>query len=89
MAGYNPHKDTISYLLEHVGNALDKLLGNYDNILMLGDFNSSQAETSMKVFCETYNLENLIKDPTCFKNARNPTSIDLMLTNRKNNFCNS
>ena len=32
---------------------------------------------------------NLIKDPTCFKNARNPTSIDLMLTNRKNNFCNS
>ena len=47
------------------------------------------AEASMTDFCETYNLENLIKDLACFQNANNPMSIDVVLTNRKNNFCNS
>ena len=43
----------------------------------------------MKDFCEIYNLENLIKEATCFKNPDNPSSIDVMLTNRKNSFQNS
>ena len=41
-----------------------------------------------KDFCDRYDLENLIKEPICFKNSNNPLSIDLMLTNRKNSFCN-
>ena len=36
----------------------------------------------MADFCETYNLVNLIKEPTCYKNPNNPSSIDLILTNR-------
>ena len=28
-----------------------------------------------------YDLENLIKGPTCFKNASNPSSIGVILTN--------
>ena len=43
----------------------------------------------MKDFCEMYGLENLINGPTCFKNANNPSSIDVMLTNRKTSFQNS
>ena len=43
----------------------------------------------MKDFCETYNLKNLIKEPTCYKNAQNPTSIDLILTNRIHSFQHS
>ena len=39
-------------------------------------------------FLEIYNLENLVKEPTCFKNADNPSSIDVMLTNRINSFQN-
>ena len=89
VAGYNPHKEMISRFLTHVGRALDKLLGDYDNILILGDLNSTQVEPNMKNFCETYNLENLIKVPTCFKNVNNPSSIDVMLTNRKNCFQNT
>ena len=89
VGGYNPHRDSTSYFLSHIGKALDELLGNYDNIILLGDFNSSQEEQCMNDFCETYNLENLIKEPTCFKNPNNPSSIDVMLTNRKNSFQNS
>ena len=40
-------------------------------------------------FCDVYNLKNLIKVPTCFKNPEKPTSIDLMLTNSYRSFQNS
>jgi len=86
VGGYNPHKDSGPYFLSHVGKALDTLLCDYDNILLLGDFNCNPHEQCMKNFCETYSLENLIKEPTCFKNPNNPSSIDVMLTNRKLNF---
>ena len=88
-AGYNPHKEGISNFLNHIGIALDKFLPSYENILLLGDFNSSVKENAMKEFCEIYDLENLIKDPTCFKNPSNPSSIDVILTNRKSSFQNS
>ena len=47
-------------------------------------------EDAMKEFCDTtYNLENLITERTCFKNAQNPTLIDLILTNKPKGFHSS
>ena len=89
VAGYCSHKEMASYFLGHVGKALDVLLSEYDNILILGEFNSTQKEPWMKDFCETYNLENLFEELTCFKNTENPSSIDVMLTNTKNSFQDS
>ena len=43
----------------------------------------------MKEFCEVYNLQNLIKEPTCFKSIQNRTSVDVILTNRCKNFHSS
>ena len=43
----------------------------------------------MKESCGNDNLTNLIKEPTCFKNPLNPSSIDLMLTNRAGRFQDS
>ena len=40
----------------------------------------------MKSFCESYNLTNLIKQPTCLKNPEKPSCIDLILTNRPKSF---
>ena len=51
-----------------LGNTLDLYLEKYDNILLMGDYNCEVVEQAMHVFCETYNLRNLIKVPTCFKN---------------------
>ena len=56
---------------------------------MLGDWNSTATEKEMADFCEMYQLDNLIKEPTCFKSLENPSSIDLMLTNKRNCFQNS
>ena len=89
MGAYNPQKGLISYFLHHVGIELDKFIGNYDNILLLGDFNSTMNEEAMKFFCEIYHLKNLINEPTCYKSAKNPSSIDVILTNRKRCFQDS
>ena len=40
----------------------------------------------MKTFCGNYTLKNLIKEPTCFKNIENPSSIDVILTNKHRSF---
>ena len=89
MAGYNPDKKKIGNFLNHVGKELDKLLPQYENLLFLGDFNSEMHEDEMKTFCETYDLTNLITEPTCFKSVENPSSIDVILTNRTQSFENS
>ena len=43
----------------------------------------------MKVFCDSYEFKNLIKDVTCYKNPENPSCIDLILTNNPKSFQNS
>ena len=72
--------------MNELGKALDIYLHKYDHILLVGDFNSEISEISIHDFCNVYNLESLSSTPTCFKNAENPSCIDLLLTNTKNNF---
>ena len=43
----------------------------------------------MKTFDETYKLPNLIKEPTCFKNRKNLTCMDLVFTNKPLSFKNT
>ena len=52
MGGYNPEKSSITYFLTHVSREFDKVLGNYDHMLLLGDFNCSVEERNLKDFCE-------------------------------------
>ena len=89
VGGYCPKKEGISYFLDSISKELDKLLPKYENILILGDLNSTVSEKHLNEFCQMYNLENLIKVPTCFKSTENPSSIDVMLTNKKLSFQNS
>ena len=55
----------------------------------MGDFNAEPRDDFLMDFCDVYNLKNLVKVPTCFKNLEKPTSIDLMLTNSCRNFQSS
>ena len=90
-AGYNPKHEHILSFLSHIGNSLDSVIGNFENLILIGDFNCQMEEDVMKDFCDIYDLKNLIKEPTCFKNALNPSVIDFILTNRlkcfQNSFC--
>lgn len=79
---YNLHKNYISSLLKEMGKNIDKNSSNYDNFILLGDFNCETSEHPLEDFCQVYSCTNLIKEKTCFKNPQNPSCIDLILTNR-------
>ena len=86
---YNNSKLNIDILLSKLGPILDQYMSKFDNFLLLGDFNSETHEIGMIEFCNIYNLQNLITDPTCFKNLVNPSLIDLILTNKPRSFQSS
>ena len=86
---YNPCKSMIANHLCQLSKYMDFYLSKYDNIILLGDFNSENREPEMSNFCETYNLKSLNNKPTCFKNVTNPTNIDLILTNKQKMFKNT
>ena len=86
---YNPHKNLIGTHINHISNILDTNLAKYEKYLVIGDLNAETEEPIMREFCDSYNLKNLIKEPTCFKNPSNPSCIDLMLTNSNRSFQNS
>ena len=67
--------------LATLSNFLELHSSKYKKIMILGDFNVGIDEVHMKFFCEAYNLTNLIKQPTCYKNPDNPACTDLILTN--------
>ena len=57
---------------------LDDLYSStYENVI-LSDFNADTKEKHMKCFCDNYNLECLIKQPTCYKNHIRSTYINLL-----------
>ena len=87
--GYNPNNERTTYFFNQISKAIDMYLKDYENIILIGDFNTTIAETTTSDFCQMYNLQNLINEPTCYKNPKNPSSIDMILTNRKHSFENS
>ena len=85
----NPHKNLIVAHLREIQVALDVLSSKYENIIIIGDFNSEPKESAMIDFCQPCKMEHLINNFTCYKNPNKPTCIDLMLTNKPRPFKNS
>ena len=72
--------------MDSISKSLDIHLNRYENVFLLGDFNASIEDSFMKNICDNYNLKSLVKEPTCFKNTKNPSYIDLILTNKRRSF---
>ena len=89
MGGYNPHHNNISHFLNNISKIMDTNMSKYENFMIIGDFNAEITDSSLSGFCDAYNLKNLITEPTCYKSINNPSSIDVILTNRKRSFHNS
>ena len=77
-SSYNPKKSLIANHLNCIGRNLDSRLGQYENFILMGDFDVEPNDETKKNFC----CKNIVKDKTCFKNPINPTCIDLIITNR-------
>ena len=58
---YNPNRNTIGNHLGALSDFLDFHSSSYNSIIILGDSNVGVEEPHMKMFCENYSLQNLIK----------------------------
>ena len=85
---YKSPSQNENYFLDILSKVLSKQTCQYENVILIGDFNLIVNNKNLGVFMNTFNLESLINKPTCFQSA-NPTCIDLILTNKKSLFKNS
>ena len=76
------------YFLEHISRHLKKdiyysnnldtaldLYSHYDKKLLVGDTNTKVLDSALSFFLYKHELENLVKDKTCLKNANNSSTI--------------
>ena len=83
---YNPTRKNIVNHVRNISTGLDQFSATYDKLILLGDFNVEPEEVNMSDFLNIYNLRNLVKQKTCYKNPENPSCIDLILTNSHRSF---
>ena len=85
---YKPPTLNEIMFLESLSKILNRLSCRYENMILIGDFNLTVENINLEIFMNTYDLECLIKKPTCYQST-NPKCIDLILTNKKTLFKNS
>ena len=84
---YKSPSQSNQYFLDILGDLLDFYSQDYDNKVILADFNLEPSNPSIVSFMNNQNLFYLVKSNTCFKGEG--SCIDLILTNRKYSFKNT
>ena len=80
-----------STFFSYLSQSLDQIFNIYENIIIMGDININSLDknaskfTHLQDFCDSFDLRNLVKGPTCLQ-SENPTSIDMILTNKFRSF---
>ena len=82
---YRPPLQNLNYFLEHLSNVISYYMIDYENVVIMGDFNATSFDLENASFLSNYDLSSLIKSPTCYKSMKG-SCIDLILTNKKNSF---
>ena len=64
---------------------LDKISEKYEHFVLLGDLNFNMLDgpksEKLKGVCDTFDLSNIVKDPTCFTSWNKPSLLDVILVN--------
>ena len=71
---YRPPYQNEKYFIDHLSKTLGQLSRQYDKTVLIGDFNLTIDNKSLENFMTTFDLECLIKKPTCFQSS-NPSCI--------------
>ena len=84
---YKPPLQNNQYFVIILSDLLDFSSNEYDNKVVLGDFNLEPSSPSQLSFMDSQNFASLIKNKTCLKGTG--SCIDLILANRKYSFKNT
>ena len=75
--------------MDSLSKNLASYSSTYENYVVLGDFNVEVDNNAISSFCDAFDLVNLIREPTCYKNPGKPSCIDVIVTNKPISFQNS
>ena len=64
---YKPAAQDATYFLNRLSQIIDFYSITYEKQVIIGDFNLTPDNNSMREFVDLYNLINLFKTTTCFK----------------------
>ena len=67
---YKPPSQNEKYFLDNLSLALTKMSCEYENVVLIGDFNLTVENKNLEVFMNAFDLECLIKKPTCFQSTK-------------------
>ena len=79
---YKSSSQNENYFLDILSKVLSKQASQYENVMLIRDFNFTVNNKNIVVFMKAFNLKNLVNKLTYFQSA-NPTCIDLIVSNRK------
>lgn len=81
---YKPPKQPSKDFLTHLESTLQFF--NYENVIILGDFNIEAGDECLENLEIKFNLEMLVKEPTCYKSVTNPSIIDHVWVSDRKSF---
>ena len=85
---YRPDRINLDLFFNTLSDAIHFYEVDYNNIIVIGDFNLEPTDPKLARFLELNDMSNVIKSKTCFKSDTG-TCIDLILTNTKNSIKSS
>ena len=83
---YKPPNLSETDLTTSLDTVISKLSNSSEKLTLMGDFNITTSNPVLSHFLDMFALSPLNINPTCFKNSKNPSCIDLLLTNFKPSF---
>ena len=88
-ATYKPTSSSNDNYFFQVNKVLDAHGSKYENTVLIGDLNTTDADEKLVEFLEDRKLSNLVHFPTFFMIETNPSTIDLIITNKPKSFQNT
>ena len=82
---YRPPRQDPDLFLNNLSDFIHCHEINYDNFIVIGDFNLEPTNPKLSNFLDLNNMANIMNCKTCFKSAHG-SCIDLLCTNRKTFF---
>ena len=69
---YKPPSKNENYFLDNFSLVINRLTWQYENFMLIDDFNMTIENKNLEVFMGSFGLECLIKNRTCFQ-SKNPS----------------
>ena len=81
---YKPPNPSETDFTTNLETIISMLSNNYEKLIHMGDFNMTTSNPILSQSLDALSPLNI--DPTCFMNSKNPSCMDLLLTNFKPSF---